>query len=475
MNLSEYLSNCAKGPIFEALDIVKVQGLMSSYLSKKGIYTVPMPVEVNWGGKQLSMLLAFTDKGEAAGAMFQDGHIIKVGFTKSITDVMANMMIGNEDIDFEVGVEANGANNIVMLKLIENVLNGNIKMTAADLKKQIKSAQLFESVNEEMSPEELDKAKRRLYVKINYAKKRGKDTSDLQAELDALKVINKPKVAVVQEPEIDAWEDELEERATPEERFEDMEAYIGNVIKGIRPLALLCGAPGVGKTFRVMKNVKGRGLQQNIDYKLLKGKITPTQLYKTLHDFKNSGQLVIFDDCDNIFKDDDAINLVKAAFDSADERWVSWGTATSIPMDEETAAACDDAYYNTLKDRWEYPKEFLYEGGGIIITNYNAGQIDTAIRNRALICDLAFTPEEIISLIEGLAPKIKPDELSNTAKEKALSYLKEMVAKGKPVELSIRSFTLCAGLFDSDAPEKTVRRQIAEQMRLASLRGGRKY
>jgi hypothetical protein len=181
------------------------------------------------------------------------------------------------------------------------------------------------------------------------------------------------------------------------------------------------------------------------------------------------------DDCDSVFKDDDAINLLKAAFDSSDERWVTWNVSTNIPMSTELAETCDDAVWDDVKDRWYYPKQFLYEGGGIIITNFRAGQIDTAVRNRALICDLDFTTEEILSLIRGLAPKIMPDVLTPEAKEQALDYLEELANKNAPVELSIRSFTLVAGIFGSNDSDKSKKRQIREQMRLQSERGGKKY
>ena len=181
------------------------------------------------------------------------------------------------------------------------------------------------------------------------------------------------------------------------------------------------------------------------------------------------------DDCDSVFKDGDAINLLKAAFDSSDERWVSWNISSPIPMPTELAEVCDDAVWNENKNRWEYPKEFLYEGGGIVITNFNAGQIDTAIRNRALICDLSFTVQEVLDLIRGLAPKIGVGVVSTEAKERALDYLQYLADRKAPVELSIRSFTLCAELYMSDAPEKSIRRMINEQMRLQFARGGHKY
>jgi hypothetical protein len=503
MDLSSFIKeNCR--PLFEGVrsrDIDKAIKLMSSYLSKRKIYTVPQTYAVSVDNKNKLAVYMFNEKSE--GALFiwdlaATAQVEAVLFTKDFNNAFATSFYpDSQQHTYDVYAEAKGANTVQMMKLVEAVLTGKVAMTTAAVSAHIRDAQLFESViftensihvNEDKDPHlaELERKKGNLYQRLRDAKKKGKDTEGLQAEYDKLVAeLAEARVSVRGSVTVNAATDkdvesintmfEDEERATPEERFDDMKNYIYNVIKGIRPLALLCGAPGVGKTYRVMQAVKGSGLEQNRDYKLLKGKCTPAALYMALHDFKNKGQLIIMDDCDSVFKDPDAINLLKAAFDSSDERWVTWGISTPIPMPTEIAEMCDDAVWDEVKGKWYYPKEFLYEAGGLVITNYNAGQIDTAVRNRALICDLSFTTNEILSLIRGLAPKIMAGVISEGAKMKALDYLQELADKKAPVELSIRSFTLCAGLYDSDAPERSVKRMINEQMRLQFARGGKKY
>lgn len=480
-------------------DIEKAIGLMTSYLKKRKIYTVPVIHEMSIDGKPKLGVYVFNANEE--GALFvwdlsQSAQVETVMFTKNFNEAY-NAAYNNGQFTFDVLIEAKGANTVQMLKLVDSVLTGKTAMNGSDIRAKIKDAQLFETkvisekskvITEAKDPHiaDLERKKANMYQRIRDAKKKGRDFADLQSQYDAiLAELNDARLSIRSNVTVSSTTDadvesaqeffEDEERATPEERFADMKNYIYNVIAGIRPLALLCGAPGVGKTFRVMQAVKGSGKEQNRDYKLLKGKITPSALYTALHDFKNEGQLMIMDDCDSVFKDPDAINLLKAAYDSSDERWVTWGISSPITMPAELAEQCDDAVYNEAKGRWEYPKEFLYEGGGIIITNFNAGQIDTAIRNRALICNLSFTTDEVLDLIEGLAPKIKPDVLSVAAKDAALKYLRELARKGAPVELSIRSFTLCAGLMMSDADDKAKKRMINEQMKLQFARGGKKY
>lgn len=503
MDLSSFIKESVRS-INEAVrsrDIEKAIGLISSYLRKRKIYTVPDIYNMTVNGKNKLAVYVFNEKAE--GGLFvwdlsASAQVEAVMFTKDFNEAfLTSHYPDNATHNYDVYVEAKGANTIQMCKLVEAVLTGKVAMKSDAIRAQIKDAQLFESrivpesvITEEKDPHiaELTRKKNNLYQRIRDAKKKGKDTADLQTQYDQLaaeladarvSIQGNVPVSATTDKDVEQVNDIFadEERATPEERFDDMKNYIYNVIAGIRPLALLCGASGVGKTFRVMQAVKGSGKEQNRDYKLLKGKCTPSALYMALHDFKNEGQLIIMDDCDSVFKDPDAINLLKAAFDSSDERWVTWGISTPIPMPTELAEMCDDAVFDPGKNRWFYPKEFLYEGGGIIITNFQAGAIDTAVRNRALICDLSFTVQEVLDLVRGLAPKIKPGVIPNEAKEKALEYLQELADKKAPVELSIRSFTLCAGLFASDAPDKAVRRMINEQMRLqfARSRGSAKY
>ena len=54
-----------------------------------------------------------------------------------------------------------------------------------------------------------------------------------------------------------------EEREDPEMVFKKMSGYIKMVIKGINPSLIICGAPGVGKTFRVRKQLKENEFSPN--------------------------------------------------------------------------------------------------------------------------------------------------------------------------------------------------------------------
>lgn len=486
-------------------DIDKACELIDSFLTKNKVYICKkLLIPFIKNGKRLFGMPAFNDKGWGVMFCWDMGHssyIDSILFTKKFDEMMYIYSQGNKSFTWEIDIECKGASITKCCYLISDVMNGKIEMDITSINGAIDDARIWENNNfpateynyslkdilegyDDPSLIKLDKQRGSLYRKIRRGKIKGIDISDLQNEYDEIdkkfrelktKIKKNSQTQFVEDKEINDIEKKFEdnERATPQERFDDMKSYIYNVVAGIRPLAIICGAPGVGKTYRIMKIVKETGKEPLIDYGLIKGKCTTQAFYMMLHDYKEEGNLVILDDADEVLKNDVNINLIKAAADSSDERIVTYITARPPEMTEEKAVMCDDAVFKGNK--WYYPTEFEFKGSLIIITNMGAGMIDTAIKNRALMCDLDFTIDEILKLIEDLVPIIKPDTLTAECKKKAMNYLRKMASLNMPMEISIRSFTLVAGLYNTSAPEKDIERRIREQMRLQFDRKKSKY
>lgn len=250
-------------------------------------------------------------------------------------------------------------------------------------------------------------------------------------------------------------------RKEPDQVFKEMTKYINLVIKGLQPSLILCGAPGVGKTYKVKKQLKEGGFSEGHNLFTIKGKCTARRLYLALYEFKETKKIVLIDDADSLVgphADENCINILKAALDSTGDdegRLVAYGISGQLVDDDGN----------------EVPKRFYYNGGCIIITNYKAGALDTALRGRSFIQDIDFTNEDILKIVKKLLPDIEPDKFSARAKLKAYKYLVELNEKGSDMELSIRTFSLCAKIFeasdgDSDFTEEDARSMIEEQMRL---------
>ena len=418
-----------------------------------------------------------------------------VMFTKDAANTLYLLTNGGK-CKFDVSCNVNGTSLAQILPMVRDIIAGNIKMNEKDIRNWFKEHQLYESLREcagfftvnEDNIDALKKQRDLIRHRIHDWKKKGKDTTELQAEFDEIdrryqeaKIAVRSGVSVEVEGdrnEYRAQEEEYEQRATPEERFNDMEHYVNMVLKGLQPSVLICGAPGVGKTYRVMQKVKSSGH----NYKVIKGKETALAFYMDLFHFRHEGDILICDDADDVLTDETITNLIKAATDSSDERIVSYGTSKPPIMSEEEYMSLspeDQEICGTMMIRnsvvYTYPKSFITKGSLIIITNRNAGQIDTAVRNRGLICDLEFTVEECLGLVKSIMPAIMPNKLSAEAKLKALKYLEDLAGNKSKMEISIRSFVTVSKVFEDVDDDGQAERMIKEQMRLQSLKGGRKY
>ena len=256
-------------------------------------------------------------------------------------------------------------------------------------------------------------------------------------------------------------------KSDPKTAFKEMQMYVKMVIKGIQPAVILCGAPGVGKTYRIMQQLKAAGYTMSGD-NVIKGKCSPRQLYLTLYNNKGKGDIVVIDDADSLVgpkAPEDSINILKAALDStADDegRLVSYKVSGELKDDEGVPV----------------PKSHYNKCGVIVITNYNVGQIDTALRNRAFTQSLDFSTKDLLEIVRGIMPSIEPNHISMSSKAKAMNYLEKLVEDKKPIEVSIRSFITCARIYENaenDDELALAEKMIAEQMRNSSLRGGKKY
>lgn len=256
----------------------------------------------------------------------------------------------------------------------------------------------------------------------------------------------------------------------PKQAFKEMSVYVKTVINGLQPGVIICGAPGIGKTYKIMKQLEAAGYRDGHNMEIIKGKATPRQLYLSLYNYKEKGNILVIDDADALVgpkAPEDCINMLKAALDS-----------TSTPEGRKVSYRVTGTLYDD--DGMEIPKTLYYKGGVIVITNYSVGQLDTALRGRTFVQELDFSNEQLLQIIEDMLDKLGGGLISMRSKTKALDYLKELARSGADMEISIRTFNTCARLFavcenDPDMSDEDVESMIKEQMKNQSLRGGQKF
>ena len=125
----------------------------------------------------------------------------------------------------------------------------------------------------------------------------------------------------------------MQEKKRPSVMFDDMNNLTKMVANNVSPSLVITGQPGLGKTWNVTKTLASLGLKENEDFVHVKGRCTAAGMFITL--FENSDKLIIFDDCDSVFKDSDGVNLLKGWL-SVMKRWAFLFAAFEGDRDWET-------------------------------------------------------------------------------------------------------------------------------------------
>jgi len=168
------------------------------------------------------------------------------------------------------------------------------------------------------------------------------------------------------------------------DRFEFLENLVGMVITNLCHSMIVTGEGGLGKTFTVRKTLKSLGLEDDVDYKWISGFSTPKSLYRLLHDYRD--KILIFDDCDSVFRDQAGENLLKAALDDKPVRKISW-----------------------LSERQgELEPEFEFTGRVIFISNIPMPKFSQTLKSRSMMVDLNMTFSEKIDRMLHIARDIVP-------------------------------------------------------------------
>lgn len=353
--------------------------------------------------------------------------------------------------------------------IIEEAFNYNIGLVleaseAQDYRWKVKKERDEAYKNRKEDPERHERLKQEYEEIVNAI--RGGATS-----IKDLKMVIKHDLLVSFDGEgVDEAQKEIDtKRDDPKTAFRKMGVYIKSVIKGLQPGVILCGAPGIGKTYRVKQYLKAYGYNEGHNLYTIKGTQSPRQLYIDMYNYKEDGKIIVIDDADALVgpkAPEVAINLLKAALDSTSDdegRLVSYKVTGDL-VDEEGM---------------QIPKRHYYNGQMIIITNYSIGQLNTALKGRVFTQTLDFTSEQILEIIRDLMPNLDPHKLTMEAKQKAYNYLMRLAEEKTTMEINIRNFLSCARIYTlcegEDLDEKDVEAMIKEQMVNQSMRGGKSF
>ncbi len=141
-----------------------------------------------------------------------------------------------------------------------------------------------------------------------------------------------------------------------EQKFEDLKELVAASQEGVVTSMIVAGNAGFGKTYAVESKLDELAVLDKIAnreprYQVIKGTMSVVGMVQIL--FKNSdpGNVLVFDDCDTMLFDDEALNILKAALDTGKKRWISYHKDSRYLADHGV------------------PNRFLFQGSIIFLTN----------------------------------------------------------------------------------------------------------
>jgi hypothetical protein len=137
------------------------------------------------------------------------------------------------------------------------------------------------------------------------------------------------------------------------ERFDILDQFATAAMNNQVRSLIVSGPAGLGKSWTVEQAIKRIGLPDE-DHVIVKGYLKPTGLYKTLWQYRHSHNVLVFDDSDSIFSDEQSLNFLKTACDTTEIRELSY-LSEYVIFDE--------------KESTNIPSRFMFDSTVIFITN----------------------------------------------------------------------------------------------------------
>ena len=190
------------------------------------------------------------------------------------------------------------------------------------------------------------------------------------------------------------------------ERFDILDEMTEAVRAGNIRAMIVSGPPGVGKSHGVETVLQKSGLfdllaERKAKYEVVKGAMSSLGLYKKLYEFSAAGNVVVFDDCDEILYDALSLNILKGALDSSERRFIAWNTDSRVLRGEGI------------------PDRFEFKGSAIFITNIKF----EPVRSKTLR-----------SHLDALESRCHYIDLQMDTQREKILRIQQVVSKGKMLE-----------------------------------------
>lgn len=220
------------------------------------------------------------------------------------------------------------------------------------------------------------------------------------------------------------------ERITFENQLKDMENLLKLTVNGAANAMFIAGRGGVGKTHTVEQVLSSLGLRDGQGYFKNTGSTTAAGMYSLLFRYRND--IILFDDSDDAFKDQESRNLLKAATDTKKIRKLVWNKMGKNVVDPDEDISPDE-----MLDQGLIPRYFEFTGKILFITNLKMDKLDPdgALRTRAYIIDIDPTEKEIYDFMEKIVDKMELEDgltLDLASRKEVVDLLRKGKSKQEP-------------------------------------------
>lgn len=204
--------------------------------------------------------------------------------------------------------------------------------------------------------------------------------------------------------------DKISRDKTVDELFEDLNSLMQVVGKKKLNSLIITGNAGIGKTHAVLDTLSKLKLHNEKDYVVYRAKTSPLGLYLNL--FLHHDKIIVFDDLDDLFTNDDCSSILKAALDSYSVREISWSSKKMmnvVGMDPAKREALEEeARTQLMKGNPEVyiPNRFEFKGQIVFISNMSADKFDKAVLSRSVNIDMSLSDHQVFSRMKSIADEL---------------------------------------------------------------------
>lgn len=240
--------------------------------------------------------------------------------------------------------------------------------------------------------------------------------------------LNVPEVHMASSRTLDAVpesSDESDEEIATRlsKRFDTLDRMTKHVIGGMLPSLIISGPAGLGKSYGIRKALRAAEQSSGLQFDMISGSITAVGLYVALWRMKDGG-VVVLDDCDDVFRDETTLNILKAALDSGDERIISWRKKSSWLKDE----GIDDSF--EFKGRVIFLSNIDFEG--IVASGRSDAPHFKALMDRSLYLNLTLrTMDDYMVRIRQVAVESKMLERDHGLNPEQVAEIMEFVGENR--------------------------------------------